>query len=310
MWSRVKRECGWACLVGALGLLSGCGKSTSDSAGAVPQSELVTRVADIVCEGRGQCCRNGGVSFDVEYCKQSLAAELEDDLMDQGVNVVYDPEAAGECLEVAAAKAECGRLEDDDAAPACERVFQGTLALGAACSSSRECRAAEGQSVTCSSPDGVAPEVCRLLKTSSARGKLGDACNTTCSSNSCDGVAVPEPAPAPGAPSVEPTPLLVCYRVDGLYCDFDSGACAKLVPQGGACSSYDACAEGSFCDFSTHTCSTPRSDGSACNGDYECRSGNCHYGADGSSYCVAKGTLSTDECTLSDGDAPESSTSP
>lgn len=297
---------GWLGVLGVLAALAGCGKSEGGSQ-AIPKAELPSRVAKVVCESLASCCKNSGHGFDVAACKAAYQEQVEEGVFElQSPNIEYDAEAAGECLD-AVAVGSCGDLDEDDA-PACRRVFRGKLALGAPCVDSDECREEPGQSVSCTSDDGVSPEVCTLLGPSASqrRGRPGEACSGTCYGGSdCSGDAPsPTPAPGPGVPA-PPTDPTLCYRDDGLWCNYQSGICESLLPLGAACTDYGSCAGSNFCDVYTQACRAPAADGSPCDGDDGCQSGNCVYpdspqvGATGpSGTCVARGIVTAEQCEV------------
>jgi hypothetical protein len=298
---------GWLGAFGVLWGLAGCGKSEGGPA-PIPKAELPARIARLVCESMAGCCQKSGHSFDVATCKSAYQAEVEEGVFElESPNIAYDAQAAGECLDAVGATGACGDVDDDDA-PACRRVFRGTLALGAACVDSDECREEPGQSVSCTSDDGLSPEVCTLQGASSStrRGKLGEACNGTCSEGSdCNSFAVPpQPAPGPGVPAPPGDPAL-CYRDDGLWCNYQSGSCESLLALGAPCTAYDSCGSGNFCDFYSGACSAPAADGAPCDGDDGCRSDNCVFsdspqvGTPGpSGTCLARGAVTAEQCEI------------
>lgn len=303
----------WLGWIGVSAVLVACGKS---EAGPAPVSleQLPARVAAIACEGLGSCCQRSGFTFDVATCKRERTADIESSIGQvDTVNIDYDAAAAGECLEAFEANSSCGEFDDDDA-EACERIFRGKLGLGQPCTSREECRRETGQSVSCSSEDGIGPEVCRLADggAPSRHGKLGEACNATCfEGDECSIVAVP--APAPGEPAPVPVDPAACYRSDGLWCDFSmaSPSCARLLPVGQQCTSYDACAGKAFCAGDTGVCSAPRANGQPCSSASECQSRHCSSegptidpGAPVESYCVAEESVTAADCTLSTGSDP------
>lgn len=262
----------WFLVLGAAGLLAGCGKSEGGAAAAIPRSELPSRIASLLCGSLAGCCRSEGFAFDANACKSGYAAELDDDLIDYDPQrVVYDAQAAGDCLADAAAVAQCGEIEDEP--PACELVFRGTVALGQPCTESIECKKSAGQRVTCTSEDGVSAEVCSVLAEGTAlrHGKAGEACSTSCyESDACSSFPTSPGGPGAPAPATEPA---ACYRGDGLFCE--QGVCAGLKQVGFPCTDYGSCAGDAFCDFNTQLCTAPRANGEPCEGGDECQSQHC-----------------------------------
>ncbi len=304
--------CAWAALS-----VVGCGKSDG-SAEPIPQTDLPKRVANLLCDSLAACCKSNGHAIDTAGCKTAYTAELERDLADDDERRVrYDAQAAGDCLAAVSSKIQCGRVDDDDA-PACERIFVGSVALGQPCNDSRECAPLAGRSVYCQSDDGLSPSVCTASSTSSApRGKAGDACGITCSEgdNCSVGDDAPVPLPGPGGvPAPQPNPV-GCYRDDGLFCKV--GRCAPLLAPGEACDSYDACGGTAFCDFSTGQCTAPRPNGSPCESSNECQSDKCDEVTDnlgslaaGARVCVSATTVTAERCEeAASQDAPDSTDS-
>jgi hypothetical protein len=312
----------WLGWIGVSAVLVACGKSEGGP-DPVSRDQLPARAAALACEGLSGCCQRSGFMFDVAACKQEYTAELEQNIAElDTANVDYDAVAAGECLDALDAHSFCGEFDDDDA-EACERIFRGKLALGQPCSSSQECRREPGQSVGCNSEDGIEPQVCTRYDDggSSRHGKEGEACYTTCFEGddcSTGSVPVPAPAPGPGVPAPAPVDPAACYRTDGLWCNFGiaSPRCARLLPLGEECTSYDSCAGKAFCASDTGVCSAPRANGARCSAADECQSGHCSYdGPSGApepveSYCVAEEPITAEECTVDfdeDGSGPSGS---
>ncbi len=278
-------------------LVGACGKSEG-SAEAIPRAELPGRVASLMCESIGSCCQSSGYPIDVAVCKRLLTADLQEELLEeQEEGVVYDAQAAGDCLAVVAPQLVCGDIEGGDG-EACERVFRGTVALGQPCSSSRQCARAAGQEVSCQSDDGLSPQVCTELE-SARRGKAGDLCTGTCyEGDECLSFGAPVPAPGPGGvPVPQPEPAM-CYRDDGLYCGGTNLTCLPLLQVGFACDDYAACVGDAFCDFQTQVCTAPRPNGEPCQSSDECQSGACARANDlePNGVCGASQTVTAEQC--------------
>jgi hypothetical protein len=292
----------WLGVATLIWLMGACGKSEGD-AEAIPRDELPSRIASLMCDSIGSCCRNAGFPVDVAQCKQVTAAELEEELFEElEPGVTYDAQAAGDCLAAAEPLLVCGDTNAD--VPACERIFRGSVALGQPCTSSRQCKRSDGQQVACTSEDGLSAEVC-VEREIARRGKAGDACNSTCyEGDECVSFDEPVPAPGPGGTPLPTPEYVTCHRDDGLYCS-STATCAPLVQEGFACTDYGACAGGSFCDFQTQLCSPPRDNGAPCQGDDECKSGNCSY-TDISGTCVADESVTAEQCANVGSDEPPS----
>lgn len=298
------KRLGWLGAFVVVASLGACGKSDGGS-GPVPLSELPARAAAIACEGLGSCCQSSGFAFDVATCKRLYTAEIEGELSEFDRNLVeYDADMAGKCLDSFAAETRCGDLEGDDRY--CDRIFRGKLGLGQPCMGSEECREEEGQYVSCYSPDGIEPEVCTLTEERGPlpRGKLGDACTSTCDE---DDDCLSGGAIAPGGPGAPvPQEPVACYRADGLWCD--TGSCAQLLDVGAPCPGYDGCKGQAFCDFQSQICTLPRKNGEPCQGRNECQSGYCDYGDEGptidpvtaSPVCAPANTVHAGDCVVDD----------
>jgi hypothetical protein len=299
------RSRGWLWAMSAAGLLMACGKSNG-SAAPVQQRELPSRIAGLICNSMATCCQSDGFAFDNAGCKSNLASELEGNLQREFIaNLEYDAQAAGDCLAAAQVSLQCGEVEDN--IPACERMFYGTLELGAPCTDAAECREADGQSVSCMSEDGVSAQVCTLiLRTFLRRGNAGEGCFTTCSAEAedCDWGSTP----AVSGPPVGPSEPVGCYREDGLFCE--RGTCAPLRAIGEACEDYASCAGDGFCDYITARCSLRRANGEPCQSGNECQSGRCESAASSSAEvltgrCVSRPTVSAEACAEDFAEDPE-----
>lgn len=284
----VSRVLVWLGVLGVLGGLGGCGKS--DGTGPVPEGEIVARIAMLSCDSLANCCANANAPLDVAGCKEAYAAELQQGLRMSSSRVTYDANAAGECLDELTASMQCGRL-DADRAPACDRVWRGTVALGKPCDRSLECEPSTFEYVTCSETSSA--RVCTAMPRAS-RGSEGEACAYTCPrGGDCD-----EPAAQLPGPGGEVRALAVCFADDGLYCR--AGTCSELVELGGACSDAYACAGSAHCDPLEGLCRALREDGALCTSDGQCESGNCE-GADRPTEttlprCGSRHVVSPEEC--------------
>lgn len=267
------RVAAWMCAWAALSVV-GCGKSVG-GAEPIPQAELPKRVANLLCDSLAGCCKSSGFPVDLAACKAAYTAELRDDLTDDDQRRVhYDAQAAGDCLAAVASNIQCGEVDDDDA-PACERIFVGSVALGQPCDGSRECAPVAGRSVYCESDDGVSPAVCTASSAiTPPHGKAGDACSITCfESDSCAVGDAPVPLPGPGGVPEPQTDPVACYRTDGVFCD--AGRYAPLVAVGEVCDGYEACRGTAFCNFNTRLCTAPQPNGSPCESNDNCQSAHC-----------------------------------
>src|SRR5690349_2329876 len=98
----------WMGVLG-LGLLAGaCGKSEG-AAEAIPRDELPSRIASLLCESVGSCCRSAGFPIDVAQCRQVTTADLQEELLEEEEpGVTYDAQAAGDCLALVGPQLVCG----------------------------------------------------------------------------------------------------------------------------------------------------------------------------------------------------------
>ena len=285
----------WGSMVGVMWLVAACGKSEG-AAEPIPKSEIPARLAALLCEGRGGCCQQQGMTFATASCKTYYSQQLDESIAKYDpARVQYDAQAAGDCLAEFEARSNCGALDGDEV-PACERVFRGKVALGGACTTSVDCAKTGDQRVICESSDGTAPSVCVLIGTGAGpHGKAGDACIFTCDEgDDCDGIAVAPPQPGTGVPQPDP---VICYRDEGLYCG--AGTCQPTVALGQPCAN-DGCEGGAFCDFATGICAARRPNGQPCTGDDECQSDSCPGAYDDdlelNGVCVDPSTLTAEQC--------------
>lgn len=250
---------------GALGVsmgLGACGKS--GGSGPLPAEEFSGRLAVIVCDSIASCCTNASLSFDNEGCKRTLAAQVEREQQETSPRAVYDPNAAGDCVDALAASVQCGQL-GPVSPPSCQEIWRGTVALGKLCESSEECAPSGLDLVACAGE--VSPRVC-TVRPRAPRGSEGEICIFSCPSGAaCEGVF----GVAPDGEGSRSRSL--CHEDDGLFCD--QGTCAKLVELGDDCTVDSACGGEAYCDPSAGVCKAQKEDGAPCTGDVQCRSRNC-----------------------------------
>lgn len=145
--------------------------------------------------------------------------------------VRYDEDAAQSCVD-ALASLSCNVTEQLDALDACDDVYEGTLADGAACGFDLECTS--GSCATQSCPDACCPGRCRAAR---PLPDIDEACSTFC--------------------------------VDGAYCGVDS-LCHASLPKGAACDGSTICAYGLYCAGASTggsgVCEPMPDDGEPCDG--------------------------------------------
>lgn len=264
----------WLGLVG-VALLGACGKSQSGSE-PVTLEQLPGSIASVACESLARCCSSSGHAFDIVTCKRTLSADFEQELTrESSARVRYDADAAGACLDAITANTHCGDIETGNSS-ACERIFNGTLPLGAECEGDDECREDPGQDVSCYSEFELGPRVCTLEQTTTItpvrHGKQGESCVGTCAEGDCDG-SIPVPAVNSGGSASMSGEVVLCHRREGLWCS--GGTCQRLAEVGSRCDSFDSCVGDAFCAFDSGRCTARRANGQPCNSENECQSGNC-----------------------------------
>lgn len=254
--------------LGSLSLAGGCSGSTTDGGGStpVPADQFVTRFIDAVCNNIGSCCQQSGFAYDAAGCKALGQAEFKQPVS-ESPSVVYDPNAAGDCIAaVQKAATSCGAFDFDSSA--CEAILKGTLQAGAVCASSEECADPAGGNAYCDVPLDATSGKC-VVET---RGKSGESCGSTCTdhgdgSSDCMG-------------STQWTGQASCYVNDGLYCN---GTCQPVIPVGQPCE-VDGCAMGAYCQAGT--CTAFPSAGEPCADGYLCGD---------ASYCDPGGTCQSEK---------------
>lgn len=298
----------WACflvLCAGASVVVGC--SPDDEAEPVELDNLASRYAEIYCSGIEPCCKAASLAFEPQGCRQKMGAYLQkqiDELMTQQIG--YDEQAAGECLAAFKAQSSCGDEDTIDDDSACQNVFHGLLAAGAACESSEECKdEGGGKRGYCDRPfdpntNMSGPGICKQRQTLALKhGKQGDACEQTCQvGDSCTTTIYPEDV-GDGAPAPFAGDGVACLQAENLYCG-PLRVCQPLKQLGQACDSYDSCAGGSFCDFDSKVCVAPKANGEKCTGSSECQSERCDFDLE---VCVSN-QVSANQCGVitDDGD--------
>lgn len=262
-------------IFGACALFSGCGKESD----GVAENDLASGLAQQLCDSLGSCCAVANVTFDAADCKATVTAQFNAQVAQLHTpNIVYDAEAAGDCLSEYPNALTCGR-PNGTTPEACARVYQGKLAEGATCQRSQECARPAGGIASCGSTDSGGAKTCRLLRSGSpVHGKAGEACSGDCEANSCSTIVDSSGGPSAGSTTV-------CYRSDGLHCG-STRTCETLAVVGAPCTSRDDCVDDAFCDFSAGKCSPDREVGEACTDSRDCKSGACD---EAGAVCLAGG---------------------
>jgi hypothetical protein len=260
------------------GLLWSCsGKSTEDGDGPVsPVSEddFVQAVADAVCGNISDCCAATGIPYDRARCETFVLEELEFNPLP---NATWDSVQAGKCVDwFARLASSCSDTRSEE--NPCRRIYRGTLPEGASCEGSEECADIRGSDAFCAYDDLTGSGTC-TLSIEPTRGKAGDACTGTCSTDSCSGSGTP----------VEDAST--CYLEDGLVCSFSSFVCMPPPALGEPCNDF-YCVAGAYCSSLDLICRAPKPNGASCLFAEECTGGSCT-----NSVCVTRTLASTELCS-------------
>jgi hypothetical protein len=286
----VEKKVRWGYVTTVLGTallgLCGCGSGSAsgNTGGPVPAAELPTQGAAVMCEGLGACCRSQGIAFDDTGCRSAWQAQIAASAP-TSTAVVYDASAAGQCLAtIRTALAQCGNFETLET-EACDRMYVGTKPVGADCADSSECAEPAGGFTFCDTPmsadAGVASSGVCTLYLPLAHATLGQACSTTCTTESA-GESCYGSGSALGDAGTGAT--AACYTNDGLYCS--SGTCQSVSEVGGACEGYAGCVSTAYCDSTTNLCVVRGQIGATCSGTDSCV--ETAYCATTSGVCEAK----------------------
>lgn len=251
----------------------GSGGSAGVTGPPVPRDQLASTLGSTFCDAIGGCCRKAGLPYDQNACITNIVGGFE--IPSTSAKVSYDAQAAGNCVAGFKASLSACQALSDATPDACEQVFQGQVGPGAACSIRDECLRPAGGHASCE--NGVCVQ--------QPRGRLGDACASTCtesgSSRSCSGSGGTAGTGGTGGTGATPGPA-DCYTNDGLTCS-ETYTCIAIARLGEPCHSSEGCVEGTYCDFSLGQCATPHALGEACNGYRSCASSFCDFT---SSVCV------------------------
>jgi hypothetical protein len=251
------------CVLACLALGSGCsGKSTAGSGSSnvvsVSADDFVTAFVRATCDAIAACCASASFPFDRAACETSETREAQHILTDTNSLRVYDPAGAARCIDNARAVLSLCVTSNaivDRMKHSCDEVYAGTVAVGGACQSEKDCAQGTQGPVECEIDALLAPMPTPMpICVVDNPGMVGEACL--------------------GSIMRDPTvhfPHLTC--ADGLYCDM-TGHCQTSVAQGGACA-HDECVKTAWCDGSTSTCAAQFPLGTACVSDLQCTSGAC-----------------------------------
>jgi hypothetical protein len=277
-------------VVVAVALATGCGGSvTSDSAtggspgggspatGGPTAAEFPAQLEQLACDTLEPCCSVAQLPFDRIACLKAFNVRA----VASGEGIAFDSAAAQRCLdEFKRATHDCSAF-DKSQLPDCNLLTQGTLPLGAACTSSRQCAATPSGAITCYFEASATTGRCSLVETG-AHAARGEGCDATClADGNCEVGASPVGSPLPSGD---------CYVTDGLYCDTQKQRCERIGNSGDTCSASDGCASGLVCvglvdqyttgtgELRPGTCGPPQSEGAPCGSSEECVTLACDSG--------------------------------
>jgi hypothetical protein len=297
--------CGWLLsLLALMPTMAGCGKASDDPAEpAAPEAaaagnlrtvdEFAQRFGARYCQSIADCCSSRG--FATNDCATTLETQLRALLQASATNpkIRFNPDGAAACINAyAAALSACtdhaSFLQIDSA---CDRVLEGTIAVGGECGTSAECARPASGSVGCTSGVCVLGQSPVGLNDAPHR-KLGEACAATCE-------GVPREQSCSGTSGADPT-LGACWVDEGLVCS--NGACVHAPKAGEACVSFGYC-EGAahcvnsvcaadlsdgpcqqdreclapaICDYTRKVCTPLKANGEPCEASNECQGGQCY----------------------------------
>ena len=299
---------------------NGTGAAGSEVTGdPVGEEDLVSAFAEVDCLGPEHCCAASGFPYDADACQETYASEFGQGVLDRvrGDGYVYDPQLAGDCVELRRVLVADCLLDDQDRRrwEACLYFDHPALLPGEPCSAHSQCVAGEEQMAYCDSTS--------LICITVEPGAQGESCVATCAdATNCwtvPGIAVID-VPLPGG---------ACLASDGLQCMTDGvcrplpgigeqclsgpllelcgdGAYCAYVPDGNLCTARDelgepcedspyalatgSCVPEAYCSPSLRTCERVLPDGEACTDRVECASGNCVDGICGGGSTVDIGT--------------------
>lgn len=241
-------------LVSVVACSGGAGSTTfNQGGGSAP--ETGTEFVAAFCELYMPCCSAASLPSDGARCRALL-----DEASQKGA---YDRAAAQRCLDGVKRMQSSGELcAGDSGDDMCDGVFaapdSGSKAPGEACEEDAQCaKSAEGDTQCAYSGSGK--RICQVQ----LRGTDGAApCLGTKDGNVTTYRSTGDEPPSRG---------FICDTEDQLFCESESGKCAKLAPAGAACEGGDGCQSGLYCDFMERKCAPRKAAGSECQTAFECQ---------------------------------------
>jgi hypothetical protein len=202
-------------------VVSACGGGNDP----IPLDTLGARVVAAECAAEARCNQISSQAL----CRQTFPLDIGQITADVAAGkVIYDGAAAGACLDALGAIS-CNRSERlASSVDACDRVFVGTLATGAACFSGTECVSGRCDIAVCDPAVTCCAGQCAPKDVVQAIGQDCTAIATTCQ--------------------------------EGAFCKFSggTGVCTAKVAAGQTCDGFEQCASGLWCHMgatgTTGTC--------------------------------------------------------
>ena len=264
-------------------LATACGGSvTSDGAGkgspAAPEAPTAAgfpaQLEQLACDTLETCCSAAHLTFDRAACAKAFNVNA----VQTGEGISFDSAAAQRCLDEFKTATNACSAFDKSQLPDCSRTTRGTLPLGAACTSSRQCAPTNGRIPDCQYAPDANIGTCALEETP-AHAAPGDRCQTTCTLD--DGCETGTSTASPTDP-VLPPPVGACYVADALYCSSSSQTCTSIGNKGDICYASNGCSSGLVCvglaeSYTTDSgqvrpgkCGPPQAEGAPCVTSEEC----------------------------------------
>lgn len=211
--------------------LAACGSSDSGGTGSggpavvqgtpVEQKDFTKQYVDTVCGSIKPCCDAASVPYDDDSCRTRATQEATELQSPGKYHVAYDAQLAGNCIATLQSLAgSCSRTADQAASEtaACGQIQAGQLGVNEVCEIEAECSAG----LVCTHKQPTGPATCQTSAAVAPHAAAGDACGTTCTTDSC-----------------EPATSAVCWLSDGLSCGspqpYEPTVCLALLGQGAAC---------------------------------------------------------------------------
>lgn len=276
----------------ALGVLGGGCSGSDDGVTPVTLDKYPQEFANALCDTVAPCCKAASVPYVESTCKSAASDQWAQVIaQSSAAHTTYDPDAAGRCIAaIKKVLASCTETPGDGTA-VCDKVFLGTIAVGGACTTSKDCVSPAICARDFNNPSLNAAGVCAAPPSSAAHAHEGEACSGNCFTLSNSSSVECENFGTSGGPTVAGS----CYVSDGLFCN-DTQTCAKFAKIGETCST-GGCVDGAYCNAGV--CAAQIDSGScaqaqdACSAKSYCDLGQCfakkqdHFGCAQSEECAS-----------------------